>query len=535
MIELSTFDWTILIVYIIGNLVLGYFLSKRIETDEDFYLGRKGTPWWAIGISVIATYVSALSFLGAPAWSYTEGLSVIAIHLNYPLVIFIVITLFLPFFYNSGVASIYEYQERRFGPKARAMISTIWLVSQTLTSAAILYATSLVLEFITGIDVVHAILIVTIIALVYTALGGITAVIWTDVIQAAVLFVGAFIILYALMENLPLSFGDTLTELKAAGKTDALNWSTDISNATTAWSGIIAMTLFHVTVYGTNQMMVQRTLASRTIGDAKKSYLLMGFAAFFIYFLFIFLGILFYSYYGGVEFENGNTIILQFAADYGMPGLMGIIAAAVMAASMSSLDSAFNSLSTISTIDFYQKYFVKDETPQHYLKVTRIFTAFWALIIIIPAIMYSKSTGSILETLSQVGSYFVGAQLGMFALGFFSKNATERGLLIGTAIGFLVVWYVATNTDISWPWYCLIGAVTNMAASTIASILMDGFQKEWSDYTIKGQMLKFRREGLEEKQEGWYLVPGKVDKISYLLLVFFVFVIGFLVLFEYMI
>jgi Na+(H+)/acetate symporter ActP len=110
-------------------------------------------------------------------------------------VIFVVITLFLPFFYNSGVASIYDYQERRFGPRAMAVISSIWLVSQTMTSAAILYATSLVLEFITGIDVVHAIVIVTVIPLIYTVLGGITAVIWTDVAQAAILLIGAIIIL----------------------------------------------------------------------------------------------------------------------------------------------------------------------------------------------------------------------------------------------------------------------------------------------------------------------------------------------------
>lgn len=531
----STLDWTILGIYISGNLLLGYYLSKRIATAEDFYLGKRTTPWWAIGISVIATYVSALSFLGAPAWAYTDGLSVIAIHLNYPIVIFLVITFFLPFFFNSGVASIYEYQEKRFGPKARILVSTIWLVSQTLTSAAILYATSLVLEFITGIDVVYAIFIVTVIALIYTTMGGITAVIWTDVIQAAVLFIGAFIIFFALLDNLTLPLGETLAQLKIQGKTNALNFSGDWTNVTTIWSGVVAMTLYHVTVYGTNQMMVQRALASKNIGDAKKSYLLMGFAAFFIYFLFIFLGILFYAYYGGREFENGNTIILQFAADYGLPGLMGIIAAAVMAASMSSLDSAFNSLSTISVVDFYQKYFVKNGSPQHYLKVTRIFTVFWAMVIIAPAILYSKSTGSILETLSQVGSYFVGAQLGMFALGFFSKHATERGLLIGTAVGFGVVWYVATKTDIAWPWYCLIGAVTNMSVSTVASMLVDGFQKNWSPYSIKGQLEKFRSEGLEEKENGWYLVPGRVDKISYLLLVFFVLVLGFLMLFEYMI
>ena len=530
--EFGTLNWFILIAYIIGNLVLGWVLSKRISTANDFFLGRRTTPWWAIGVSVIATYVSALSFLGAPAWAYTDGLSVIAIHLNYPIVIFIVITFFLPFFYNSGVASIYEYQEKRFGPKARGLISSIWMISQTLTSAAILYATSLVLEFITGIDVMYAIVIVSVIALIYTAMGGITAVIWTDVIQSAILFVGAFIILFALLDEMPMPIAEALSSIKAAGKLNALDFSIDITMVTTAWSGIIAMTLYHVTVYGTNQMMVQRTLAAKNIGDAKKSYLLMGFSAFFIYFLFILMGVLFYAYYGGREFENGNTIILQFASDYGLPGLMGIIAAAVMAASMSSLDSAFNSLSTVATVDFYQKYFRKDASPEHYLKVSRIFTVFWAAIIIIPAIMYSKSTGSILETLSQVGSFFVGAQLGMFALGFFSKHATEKGLLVGTVTGFLVVWWVAVNTDVAWPWYCLVGAVSNLGVSLLASLLIDGRQETWSPYTVRGQIEHFRREGLVEKDGGWYRVPGRVDRISWWLLVFFAAVLLFLYLLQ---
>jgi SSS family solute:Na+ symporter len=520
--EFGALNWSILLIYIIGNLLLGYVLSKKISSADDFYLGRRTTPWWAIGVSVIATYVSALSFLGAPAWSYTDGLGVIAIHLNYPLVIFVVITFFLPFFYNSGVASIYEYQEKRFGKKARGLISIIWMISQSLTSAAVLYATSLVLEFITGIDVTYAIIIISTIALIYTALGGITAVIWTDVVQSAILFVGAIIIFAALLNNLPAPIGETLSQLKSQGKLNALDFSFDINSVTTVWSGVIAMTLYHVTVYGTNQMMVQRTLAAKNIGDAKKSYLLMGFSAFFIYFLFIFLGVLFYAYYGGREFENGNTIILEFATDYGMPGLMGIIAAAVMAASMSSLDSAFNSLSTVATVDFYQKYFRKNASEQHYLKVSRLLTVFWAVIIIVPAILYSRSSGSILETLSRVGSFFVGAQLGMFALGFFSRHATERGLLVGTTAGFLVVWYVATNTDIAWPWYCLIGAGTNFGISWLASLLIDGRQKTLSPYTIAGQLHKFRTEGLQEKSQGWFVVPGKVDAISWLLPVFFV-------------
>ncbi len=532
MAEFGTLNWSILVGYVLLNLLLGFVLSKRVETAEDFYLGRRTTPWWAIGMSVIATYVSALSFLGGPAWSYTDGLSVIAIHLNYPIVVLLVVTLFLPFFFNSGVASIYEYMERRFGPTSRVVISGVFLISQALTSAAILYATSLVIQFITGIDVRVAIVIVTVIALIYTVMGGIAAVIWTDVIQAGVLFVGAFIIVFALVEQLPAPIGEVLANLKAAGKTNALDFSFNLTGATTVWSGVFAMTIFHVTVYGANQMMVQRTLAAKNIGDAKKSFLLMGFAAFFIYFLFFILGILFYAYFDGREFDNGNTIILSFATEYGMPGLMGIIAAAIVAASMSSLDSSFNSLATISTVDYYQKYFRTDGSPEHYLKVSRVFTVIWAVLIILPAFAYVNSEGSILETLSKIGAYFVGAKISMFGLGFFSRQTTERGLLVGVAVGFGVIWYVATKTDIAWPWYCVIGGTVNIVVSILASLAIDGRQTEWSEYSIKGQQVKFREQNLPEKEGGWYLVPGKIDRVSYLLLVFFVFTLAFLLLFE---
>lgn len=530
--DFGTLNWTILIVYILLNLVLGWVLSKRVETAEDFYLGRRTTPWWAIGISVIATYVSALSFLGGPAWSYAESLAVIAIHLNYPIVVFIVITLFLPFFFNSGVASIYEYMEKRFGAASRAVISGVFLVSQALTSAAILYATSLVIEFITGIDVRWAIVIVTVVALVYTMMGGITAVIWTDVIQAGVLFVGALIIFFALINNMPMPLGETLEMLKAEGKTNPLDLSLDLKLEATVWSGIIAMTIFHITVYGANQMMVQRTLAAKNIGDAKKSFLLMGFAAFFIYFLFFLLGILLYGYYGGREFDDGNTIILTFATDYGLPGLMGIIAAAVVAASMSSLDSSFNSLATISTVDFYEKYYKPGASAEHYLTVSRGFTVLWAVLIIVPALLYVNSEGSILRTLSLIGSYFVGAKLSMFGLGFLSKQTTEKGLLVGVVVGFIMIWFLATRTEIAWPWYCLFGGAVNIVVSLIASRIIDGKQDEWSEYSIPGQQEKFRREGLPEKEGGWYLVPGKVDNVSWLLLVFFGITVAFLYAFQ---
>ncbi|MEP2509299.1 MAG: sodium/solute symporter [Reichenbachiella sp.] len=535
MVEFGVLNWTILVGYIAINLLLGYVLSKKVDSAEDFYVGRKTTPWWAIGISVVATYVSAMTFLGAPAWAYKEGLSVIAIHLNYPIVIFIVITYFLPFFYNSKVVSIYDYQEKRFGKTSRSVISIIFMVTQALSSAAVLYGTSLVIGFITGIGVIECILIVAAIALVYTALGGITAVIWTDVVQSAILILGGVVIMYALLSDMPQSFAQTLAELKASGKINPVNWSFDWTQTTTVWAGVIAMTLYHTTVYGANQMMVQRTLAAKNIGDAKKSFLMMGFAAFFIYFFFILLGALFYHYYEGKPFENENMIILEFAASYGLPGLMGILTAAVVAASMSSLDSALNSLSTITTVDFYEKYFKPNQSTEHYLKTSRWFTVAWAVLIVLPAIGYTLTEGSILELLSKVGSYFVGAKLSMYALGFYSKHTTERGLLIGVAAGMIGVWIIAVTTSIAWPWYCLIGAAINVGVTIPASIMLDGFQKDWSLYSIRAQKAMFKEKGLQEKDNGWYIVPGKIDSASYYLLGFFVISLLFLVAIQYFI
>ncbi|MGY3571192.1 sodium/solute symporter [Vibrio sp. SCSIO 43135] len=526
--EFGTLNWTILGVYIVLTLVLGAVVGKKVTSANQFALGDKNIPWWAIGISVVCTYVSAMSFLGGPAWSYKEGLSVIAIHLNYPLVIFFIVAVFMPFFYNNGLTSIYEYQERRFGKASRVTLSFIFLIKQALSSAAVLYATAMILEFITGIDVVYCIMIVTAIALVYTVMGGIAAVIWTDVIQAVILFIGAFIIIEAVWNGMPAPMTEVMAELKAKGMTDSLQTSMDLSQVTTVWAGVIAMTMFHTTVYGGSQMMVQRCMAAKSMGDAKKAMLMMGYVAFFIYFVFILLGVLFNAYYDGQEFENGNTIILHYASEYGMPGLMGIIAAAILAASMSSLDSAFNSMATVSVADFYKRFYKKNESEEHYLKASRFFTVGWAILVIIPALMFATSTGSVLEVLSKAGSYFVGASFCMFVLGFYSKHITEKGLLIGVAASFVAIWYVAVATDIAWPWYCVIGVVVNAVVAYAASLLLTGKQEEMHLYTIKGQQAEYARLNKPVKQDGWYVIPGKIDAPCYGLLVMFVFSLIFL-------
>lgn len=539
MTQFGYLNWAIVAAYLVGNVALGWAMSRRVHSAQDYQLGDRSAPWWAIGISVVATYVSALSFLGGPAWAYGDGMAALAIHVNYPLVIFAVVVLYLPFFYNSGVASIYEYLERRFGVASRSVMSLIFLVSQTITTASILTATAVVITFATGVDVKLAIIGMTLVVLGYTMLGGMNAVIWTDVLQGVILFLGAGVVLWGLLGAVsPLSEAfDTLAE---TGKLNPINTDLDFSVAPTIWAGVFAMTLFHITVYGTNQMMVQRTLAAKTIGDAKKSYLLMGFAAFFIYFLFFFIGALLFVHFDGRPFEQTNEIILVFAQSLAIPGLMGILAAAVLSASMSSLSSAFNSLATISVTDFYQRFYRREASDQHYLAASRLFTIVWAAAAVPIAFAFINSGGSILETLSRVASYFVGAKLAMFGLGFLSKHTTERGLLIGVAAGFAGLYAVVvgipfvdwTPPVIAWPWYVVIGGVINIVVSWSASVLIDGFQSEWHEQTVPGQRRRFREQGLPEKVGGWYVVPGKVDRICWALLGFFALTILFLSVFA---
>jgi solute:Na+ symporter, SSS family len=527
-------NWTIVIAYLVGNLLLGWYLSRRVKTAKDYYLGDRSTPWWAIGISVIATYVSALSFLGGPAWAYGDGMAALAIHINYPLVMFVVIAVFLPFFYNSGVASIYDYLERRFGRSSRTVMSLLFLISQSITAASILTATAIVITYVTGVDAKIAICLMTAIVLIYTLLGGMNAVIWTDVLQGIILFIGAGIILFCLINAItPLS--GALTLLAEDGKLNPLNTSLDLTIAPTVWAGVFAMTLFHITVYGANQMMVQRALAAKSIGDAKKSYLLMGYAAFFIYFLFFFVGALLYVYFEGQPFDQPNEIILRFANSLAIPGLMGILAAAVLSASMSSLSSAFNSLATISITDIYQSFLKKDGSDSHYLKSSRVMTVFWGIMVIPMAFAFISSEGSILEVLSKVASYFVGAKLAMFGMGFFSKHTTQRGLLIGVAAGFLGLLIIVgvfnikgIYHNIAWPWYVVIGGGINITVSWVASIALDGFQKDWHPQTVIGQIQDFKSKGKIEKQDGWYLMPGRAEAPVWGLLGLFIIIIIFL-------
>ena len=206
---------------------------------------------------------------------------------------------------------------------------------------------------------------------------------------------------------------------------------------------------------------------------------------------------------------------------------------------MSSLSSAFNSLSTILLTDFYQRFVRRSAPDAHYLRVSRAMTLVFAAAAVPIAFAFIGSGGSILERLSQVGSFFVGAQLALFGLGFLSKHANEKGVLVGVVAGFAVLWAVVDGVpslgfepaDVAWPWYVVIGGGVNVLVGWTASVILGGRRAEWHEQTVPGQIRRFREHGLPEKHDGWYLVPGRVDAPCWALLAFFVATIAFMALF----
>jgi|TARA_X000000950_G_scaffold288713_1_gene406945 SSS family solute:Na+ symporter len=541
-------DWSILAIYLFVNLLVGFRQSKSVTTSNEFFLGNRSSPWWALGVSVMATYVSALSFLGGPAWAYNDGLATLAIHLNYPIVVFVCIVFFIPVFYRSNSISIYEYLEKRFGLGSRLLMSALFMATMVLGASSILTATSIAVSLITGLSEQVCIIILTTFVVFYTMLGGMNAVIWTDVIQGIVLVFGATIILGLLLSGSD-QVSSVLSYLNQNNKLTTINLDFNFSEVTTIWAGVIAMSMYHTTVYGTNQFMMQRAMAAKTIGDAKKAYLMMGYSAFFLYFFFFFIGVLLFAHFEGEPFDQQNSIVLVYIQQLALPGLMGLVIAAILSASLSSTSSALNSLSTVLIVDFYKKFFVISATDSHYLRASRIFTIVWGIVLIPFAFSFQGESGSILEVLSRVSSYLVGAKLSIFLLAFFSKNILENDIFLGVFASLVALVMIApfqfleplidslwaglglSRPEIAWPWYVVIATSTNVLVSWLSSLFRKKPVKTWHPLSIKGIRSKSIVRGTKSEND-WSDIPGEVDRSVWLLLIFFMASIGVLYVFD---
>ena len=410
--NLGVLDIICLVGYMGGIGLMGVLIAKRNVTTEDYFVGGRSHKGWVIGLSLVGTSISSISFLAFPADAFKTAYLRMVPNFMLPIALVIAAYVFLPFFRKNHISSAYEYLEMRFGPGVRVYGALAFVAAQLVRISSILFLVSTMLQTLAGLDIIPCIVIAGIFVGFYTIAGGIHAVIWTDVIQTIVLALGGAICLFIVVSRLDGGFSEIIEVASAAdkfnfaaysetGEVEPVSWELTLQDKTATMMLIIGLTIW-LTEYSCVQHTIQRYAAAKTSKDARQAMAVAGFTSLPIWLFFMFVGTSFYVFYQAFPTPE-TTEMLSFApgaraAEDIMPyfimhelpaGLKGIVIAAALAAAMSSIDSSINAISAVSILDVYQRHLVKGREDRHYLVMARWIAVATSLLMILGAIWFT--------------------------------------------------------------------------------------------------------------------------------------------------
>lgn len=474
---LAAADWWVLVAYAAAVVGLGLLAQRRQGGGEHFFLGGRDLPWTLVGASILATAFSASSLLGGPGEAWQHGLLWLQLQLGDLLAIVVVALLFIPFFRGLSLTTAYEYLERRFGPRTRTLAALLFQAQVLLRAGLLVYGPALALSTLTGIGLRECIVAVGVVATAYTLMGGITAVVWTDVLQLVVVLAGLGGCVAVVAGAMPGGLGGALASAQEAGRLAVVDPDAAWSSVRSLPGAVIGYGLLSLSVAGTNQQPVQRYLACRDVRDAQRAAFLGWGVGLLVTLLTLGLGALLFAFYLGPgalpEGLEPDAIFPHFVATQLPAGLAGLLVAAIFAAAMSSLDSALNSLATSSVVDLHARVDPRGADEHWRLSRARWHTLAWGALAI-AAGLYVAGRGGLLAMAVRYMGYFAGPMLGLFLLGFLAPRVGERAALAGLGGSFAVV-ALAVNLPRVVPslpppgiWACAIGAVAMVVAGLAA-------------------------------------------------------------------
>ncbi|SHJ21643.1 sodium:solute symporter [Fibrobacter sp. UWP2] len=483
-------DWIVLFAYLLFSLAIGLWVSRGNKNLKEYMFGGGAMPWVAVGISLIATSVSATTFLGAPADVYGDDMTFLMFQIGALLSIIVVGFVFIPRFRSAGINSAYELFERRFGSLAvRRLAALFYCLHLLLRTGILLYAPSLVLAQILHVDLRVAIVVSAAVAIFYTWFGGIKAVIWTDVMQFCVFFGGGALVLI-LISNAVGGFGEMAAMASEAGKTRWWNPSIDISDARTLVSAGFAYAILEIAIRGCDQQFVQRYLSCKDVKAANRSSILSMVLGCAVSILFYWVGAALFVYYkvtcvSSLPEGIGQNDVFPYFIVNGLPiGVTGLIVAAICAAAMSSLSGAINSLSNTSEHDFLGW---KEDEGIGGLKRAKIWTVVWGVLGVFFALFAATQQGSLLKNALFFTGLFTGPLLGMFILAFFVKNLRPWMVIVAVLCGMaslvLIQGIPAFGVPallggiFSWPWMPFISMTTTIVVAVALKLVCTPFLK----------------------------------------------------------
>jgi SSS family solute:Na+ symporter len=511
--NLHWLDWTVIISYLVMLMGMGFYFSKKNKNTEEYFVGGRSYSGWVIGLSMVGTSISSVTFLAYPADGFKTAWLRFIPNFMLPIGIVVAAYMFLPFFRRTNTISAYEYLEHRFGPSVRLYGAITFILGQLIRLSMILFLLSLLMHEITGFSLVASVLLAGVFVSIYTIVGGIDAVIWTDVIQTIMLVLGGIVCLGIIINLLPGGLGQIFTvaidDAKLSfselidGKLNPVSWGFSLTDKTGLMMLILGLSVW-LQEYGTNQNIVQRYAAAKNIKEARKA-MFVSMINVPIWAFYMFLGTALYVYFKvnpsieAAEMLNGvrkaEQILPYFIINFLPVGISGLVIAAAGAAAMSSLDSSINAISTVGINDIYRRHLVKGREDKHYLHVAWVFATFASVFMIIGAIVLTKTeTKTLQDTATILASVLMGGIFGLYLFGFITKRGDSRTVWIGILFTFLFsVWTIFAGGDLLPDWLSLpfdlyytgfIGHIVMFTTIFIATLLLIERKKNLTNLTI---------------------------------------------------
>ncbi|MGA7836747.1 MAG: sodium:solute symporter [Ignavibacteriaceae bacterium] len=477
--EGRTLDYIIIILYLIGVAVFGIVSGGKQKTVKDYFAGSRSVPWWAVCFSIVAAETSTLTFISIPGLAYIANLNFLQVTIGYLIGRIIVAYLFLPAYDEGNLKTAYTFLENRFGGKTRSYASIVFLFTRTAADGVRLFATAIPLKLMLDISYPLAILIIAAVALIYTYTGGMKGIIWVDVIQMFIYLGGAILAGIFLLNLLPGGWGSVVQAASGDNKFNIINLGFNsglkgfFSQPYTLIGGLLGGAFLSMASHGTDQLIVQRLLSTKSLKDSQKAIIGSGIIIIIQFAIFLVLGVMLYAYYGTMSVKS-DEIFPMFIINVLPPGVTGIIIAGLFAAAMSTLAGSMSSLSSSTVHDLYIPYFGADINEEKKLKISRIFTIIWAVLLICSALFFMNTTRAVVELALSIASFTYGGLLGTFLLGVINKKTKEKDALTGFTVGILVMIFVISLKLVAWTWFTLIGVI----ATLISGSLMNYFTKK---------------------------------------------------------
>ena len=521
-------DYGIVAVYILFFLGMGFFFKEN-KDSKDYFLGGRSMGWFPLSLSTMATQLSAISFISAPAFvglKLNGGMKWLTFELAVPLAMMGIMLLVIPPLFRSGVVSIYEFVEKRFSASTRLILSVVFQISRALATGVMVYTIALILQAVLDINYVWTVLIIGVITLIYSFFGGMKAVVWGDAIQMILLFGGLLICLF---------YGwylvDSMGGLESGFPTERLqvidfNLGIGEGQEYGFWPMLVGGFFLYVSYYGCDQTQAQRMLSAKNEKTIRQLLLANGLLRFPVVRVYCTMGLIIGTLvttapdfmneiaavtqkYFPADAANGGVkadlMIPVFITKYLPHGLIGLLMVAILSAAMSSLSSTVNSLSAVSVEDFFNRGKKKIEGSR-YMVMSKLAVIFWGIVVVSCSFLFGGSKSTVIEIINAVGSVFYGPVLVTFLLAIFSKRVNHIGMNVGIITAVLInlmfsgtiqeIFNFDLGIDIFWIWLNFTGVAISLIVAYVVSALTSKVPVKSSE----GISFKVRRSDIFSKE-----------------------------------